>query len=109
MRGRGAAVCALLLSAACEEPPPQPTLAEVPAQYLGAWDESVGACGGGGPNAVTVTPTEVVRKTRRWRLPASHWMATQLRGWWGVLPGRDRNGTGRSGWRFPPTGGSSTS
>lgn len=50
----------LLAFAACEEPPPPPTLVEVPAQYLGGWDENVGACGQGGPNAVTVTPTEVV-------------------------------------------------
>lgn len=52
------AVCVAL--AACEEPPPAATLSEVPAQFVGRWDASVGDCGLGGPNAVTVTPTEVV-------------------------------------------------
>jgi hypothetical protein len=60
MRRLGLAVCALLLAVGCDAPPPQVTQAEVPAQFLGAWDENVGACGQGGPNAVTVTPTEVV-------------------------------------------------
>lgn len=50
----------LLAFSACEEPPPPPTLVEVPAQYLGDWDGNADACGQGGPNAVTVTPTEVV-------------------------------------------------
>lgn len=65
MKRVAAAVCALGLATACEEPPPQPTLTAVPAQYLGAWDETVGACGGGGPNAVTVTPTEVIMEDTR--------------------------------------------
>jgi len=50
----------LLTVAACEPPSPGATLREVPAQYLGDWDENVGACGQGGPNAVRVTPTDVV-------------------------------------------------
>lgn len=57
---RVALALVLIALAACEEPPPQATLTEVPAQFLGAWDESVGACGQGGPNGVTVTPAVVV-------------------------------------------------
>lgn len=53
-------VIGLTVLAACEEAPPAATLSEVPAQFVGAWDESVGACGQGGPNAVTVAPSEVV-------------------------------------------------
>lgn len=50
----------LVLMAACEEPPPAATLKEVPAQFVRDWDASIGDCGRGGANAVTVTPTEVV-------------------------------------------------
>lgn len=53
-------VLALTVLAACEEAPPSATLDVVPAQFVGSWDESVGACGQGGPNAVTVAPTDVV-------------------------------------------------
>ncbi len=51
---------AILFAVACDPPPPEVTLTEVPAQFVGDWDASVGDCGQGGPNAVTVTPTEVV-------------------------------------------------
>lgn len=50
----------LVALAACEPPPLGVTLTEVPARYVGDWDASAGECGSGGPNAVTVTPTEVV-------------------------------------------------
>jgi hypothetical protein len=50
----------IVAATACEAPPPGATLSEVPAQFVGAWDESLASCGRGGPNAVTVTPTEVV-------------------------------------------------
>lgn len=48
----------LVMAAACDEAPPQATLKEIPAAFLGNWD-SVGECGGGGARSVTVTPTEV--------------------------------------------------
>jgi hypothetical protein len=62
---RAALVLALTTLAACEEAPPAATLGEVPVQFVGAWDESVSVCGQGGPNAVTVTPTEVVMEDTR--------------------------------------------
>jgi hypothetical protein len=50
----------LVALTACEEAPPAATLSEVPAQFVGDWDASVGDCGQGGPNSVTVTPSVVV-------------------------------------------------
>lgn len=40
-------------------------MSEIPAHYVGAWDVSAEECGRGGPNAVTVTPTEVVMEYTR--------------------------------------------
>jgi|GEM_PF-3079412 len=55
----------LIAVAGCDGPPPVATLSEVPAQFVGAWDASIGDCGRGGPYAVTVTPKEVaMEKTR---------------------------------------------
>lgn len=56
------ALVGLVLTAACDEPPPVATLKEAPAQFIGNCDASVGDCGLGGANAVTVAPTEVVMK-----------------------------------------------
>ena len=60
MRSVGTSLAGLMFLAACNAPPPAATLTEVPAQYTGAWDASLAACGRGGPSAVTVTQTEVV-------------------------------------------------
>lgn len=57
---RRALVAFVLLTSACEDPPPAGTLAEVPAQFVGVWDASLADCAaGGGPLAVTITPGEI--------------------------------------------------
>jgi hypothetical protein len=55
----------LVALAACEPPPPEVTLSEVPALFVGKWDASLGDCGQDGPNAVTVTPTEVAMENTK--------------------------------------------
>lgn len=55
----------LVALAACEPPPPEVTLSEVPALFVGKWDASLGDFGQGGPNAVTVTPTEVAMENTK--------------------------------------------
>jgi hypothetical protein len=62
---RAALALVLVVLAACDEPPPVATLSEVPAQFVGLWDARVDDCGGGGPHAVTVMPTEVVMEETR--------------------------------------------
>lgn len=50
---------ALLILAACDEAPPVATLKEVPARFVGQWEQSVADCAAGGAWSVTVTPTQV--------------------------------------------------
>jgi hypothetical protein len=54
----------LVALASCEPPQPESTLTDVPAQFVGDWDASVGDCGQGGPNAVALTSTEVVMEDK---------------------------------------------
>jgi hypothetical protein len=51
----------LLLLAACDDAPPEATLKEVPAAFLGQWDASLSDCrmGGGSALALSVAPTEL--------------------------------------------------
>ena len=53
-----ATVCLLLL-AACDAPPPEATLAEVPAVFTGHWEGDRGECGTGGALSLVVTPTKL--------------------------------------------------
>jgi hypothetical protein len=50
---------ALLIVSACDEAPPAATLTEVPARFVGQWEQTVADCGAGGAWSVTVTPTQV--------------------------------------------------
>lgn len=57
---RRALVCFVLLASACEGPPRADTLAQVPDQFVGVWDASLGDCEtGGGPLAVTIAAAEI--------------------------------------------------
>lgn len=57
---RRALIAFVLLASACEEPPPDGTLADVPSQFIGVWDASLADCAtGGGPLAVTITTSEL--------------------------------------------------
>ena len=51
---------ALLLVAACDETPPVATLTEVPAKFVGQWEEKIADCAARGAWSVIVTPTQVV-------------------------------------------------
>src|SRR5690606_8386264 len=55
------AVCglALLIVAGCDEAPPAATLTEVPAQFVGQWEQSLEDCAAGGAWSVIVAPTQV--------------------------------------------------
>ena len=57
MRVQG--ILALLTLAACDEAPPTATLSEVPAKFVGQWEQSVADCATGGAWSVIVTPTHV--------------------------------------------------
>lgn len=57
MRIAGALV--LLIAAGCDEAPPAATLGEVPAQFVGQWEQSLEDCAAGGAWSVTVTPNTV--------------------------------------------------
>lgn len=46
---------AALVVAACDEPPPEATLKEIPTAFVGRWD-GPGQCGAGGALALTVEP-----------------------------------------------------
>lgn len=51
---------ALLLSAACEPPPPAATLTQIPPAFHGRWDFSVVDCKSGSEHAIQVSASEVV-------------------------------------------------
>lgn len=55
------AVCGLvlLIVAGCDEAPPVATLTEVPAQFVGQWEQSLEDCVAGGAWSVIVAPTQV--------------------------------------------------
>lgn len=50
---------ALLMLAACDDAPPPATMSEVPAQFVGQWEQSLEDCAAGGAWSVKVTPSEV--------------------------------------------------
>lgn len=56
---RALGVLALLIAAGCDEAPPAATLSEVPAQFIGQWEQSVEDCAVGGAWSVIVAPTQV--------------------------------------------------
>ena len=56
---RALGVLALLMVAGCDEAPPAATLREVPAQFVGQWEQSVADCAAGGAWSVIVAPTQV--------------------------------------------------
>ncbi|RYG30687.1 MAG: hypothetical protein EON93_14330 [Burkholderiales bacterium] len=59
MRAGGVSVLALLIVAGCDDAPPAATLSEVPAKFVGQWEEKLEDCAAGGAWSVTVTPTQV--------------------------------------------------
>lgn len=56
---RAAGVAVLLLAAACDEAPPVATVGEVPARFVGQWEQSIADCAAGGAWSVIVAPTQV--------------------------------------------------
>lgn len=56
---RAVGLAALLIVAGCDEAPPAATLKEVPAKFVGQWEEKLADCAAGGAWSVIVTPTQV--------------------------------------------------
>lgn len=57
-------VFVLFLAAACDSPPPEATLQEIPQAFVGEWD-GAGECGGGGALALSITTKEIVSRDSR--------------------------------------------